>query len=321
MINSWKTASCFIGSLFLLCACSTTLEIDQFRNTPGAQSLHRIDIPHVPFFPQERYQCGPAALAMLLNWSGQSVTPEELKPQVYVPEREGSFQLELVTATRTYNRIPYVLKPEWQSLISEIEAGNPVLVLQNLGLSWLPRWHYAVVKGVDLANNELILHSGTRENYIVNLQTFERTWQRSGKWAMVVLAADRVPASADALSYIKTVSYFEKLGKADVALQAYESAATQWPDEIVTSMALGNAYYQLQRMTEARIMYERALEIDTDYGPARNNLAQVLLETGFLEDAHYHAQLAVKSGGAHAGQFQQTLRQIENARQAKSNKQ
>ena len=26
-----------------------------------------------------------------------------------------------------------------------------LLVLQNLGLSWLPRWHYAVVVGYDLA--------------------------------------------------------------------------------------------------------------------------------------------------------------------------
>jgi len=317
MINSWKTVSCFIGSLFLLGACSTTLEIDQFRNTPNVQSLPRIDISDVPFYPQEEYQCGPAALAMLLNWSGQAVTPEELKSKVYVPERKGSFQLELVTATRTYDRIPYELKPRWQSLIAELEAGNPVLVLQNLGLSWLPRWHYAVVKGVDLESNELILHSGTKENYIVSLNTFERTWQRSGKWAMVVLTADRVPASADALSYIKTVSYFEKQGKLQIALQAYESAVTQWPNEIVAQMALGNAYYQLGRLSEARTMYEQALAIDAEYGPARNNLAQVLLETGFLDDAYFHAQKAVQTGGALASQYQQTLRQIERE-QAKS---
>lgn len=295
-------------------ACSATLEIDQLRNSPDLQSRQRIEIPNVPFFAQERYQCGPAALAMLLNWSGQSVTPDELKPKIYVPERKGSFQLELVTATRSYKRIPYELRSGWQSLIAEIEAGNPVLVLQNLGLSWFPNWHYAVVKGIDLVNNEIILHSGTNENYIVNLQTFERTWQRANKWAMVAVAANRVPASADALSYVKSVSYFEKQGEINTALQAYESAVTRWPNEIVVRMALGNVYYQLGRLTDARAMYESAIAIDADYAPARNNLAQVLLETGFLEDAHFQAQMAVRSGGVHASQFQQTLRQIEQER-------
>lgn len=289
------------------------LEIDQLRNSSSIQSHHRTDIPDVPFFAQERYQCGPAALAMLLNWSGQTVSPEELKSRVYVPERKGSFQLELVTATRSYQRIPYELKSGWQSLIAEIEAGNPVLVFQNLGLSWFPRWHYAVVKGIDLANNEIILHSGTNENYTVNLQTFERTWQRTDKWAMVVLPANRVPASADALSYVKSVAYFEKQGEINTALQAYESAVVRWPNEIVVRMALGNVYYQLGRLADARVMYESVITIDAEYAPARNNLAQVLLETGYLEDALFHAQMAVRSGGVHASQFQQTLRQIEQA--------
>ena len=70
MINYWKTASWTIGSLFLLAACSTTLEIDQLRNSPATYSQQRVEIPDVPFFAQEQYQCGPAALAMLLSWTG-----------------------------------------------------------------------------------------------------------------------------------------------------------------------------------------------------------------------------------------------------------
>jgi len=310
MIIYRKTASWLIGSLFLLSACSTTLEVDQLRNAPQAQSRQRIEIPDVPFFAQERYQCGPAALAMLLNWSGQPVTPEELKSRVYVPQRKGSFQLEIVAATRAYQRIPYVLTAGWQSLLAEIESGNPVLVLQNLGLNWFPNWHYAVVKGVDIASNEIILHSGTTENYVTSLRTFERTWQRADKWAMVVLPADRVPASADALSYLKTVSYFENQGELDV-VQAYQTAIVRWPTEVVLLVALGNVYYQRRQVADARSMYEKAVNVDGEYAPARNNLAQVLLESGELEDARIHAQIAVQSGGIHASQYQQTLQQIE----------
>lgn len=311
MTSNPKTASWYIGSLFLLSACSTTLEIDQLRNSPDAQTHLRSEIPDVPFFAQERYQCGPAALAMVLNWADQSVTPEELKAKVYIPERKGSFQLEMVAATRTYQRIPYVLTAGWQSLLAEVEAGNPVLVLQNLGLSWFPNWHYAVVKGIDIASNEIILHSGTTENYITSLRTFERTWQRANKWAMVALPADRVPASADALSYVKTVSYFENQGELDVAMQAYRAAIVRWPTEVVLLVALGNVYYQRGLLADARSMYETAVNVDGEYAPARNNLAQVLLESGELEDARVHAQIAVQSGGIHASQYQQTLQQIE----------
>ncbi|MCI0505470.1 MAG: PA2778 family cysteine peptidase [Gammaproteobacteria bacterium] len=305
-----KAASWCIGSLFLLCACGT-LEIDRIRATPEAQSGQWFVIDSVPFFAQQDYQCGPAALAMLLNWSGHSITPEEITPLVYVPGRKGSFQIEMLAAARSYNRIPYELARGWAALIAEIEAGNPVLVLQNLGLDWFPKWHFAVVTGIDMANNEIILHSGIHKNHVTGLQTFERTWQRANKWAMVVMTANRIPASADALSYVKTVSYFEQPGRLEIALQAYQSAAKKWPTQTVVLMGLGNVYYQLGQLEEARQQYERALEINGDYAPARNNLAQILLETGHLEDALYHARIAVRIGGVHAGQFRETLEQIE----------
>jgi len=316
-----KAASSTIGSLFLfslLSACSSTLEIDQIRESSSASSYPRVEIENVPFFAQQEYQCGPAALAMVINWSGVAVTPEQIKPLVYVPERQGSFQVELIAATRSYNRIPYVLKPDWQSLIAEIEAGNPVLVFQNLGMDWFPNWHYAVVKGVDMVSNEIMLNSGTRENYVVSLETFERTWQRTNKWAMVVMHSDNIPASADALSYLKAISAFEKKGKLDIALQAYKASVNQWPTELIAIMGLGNVYYQLDQLEDAKLAYERAISIMAEYAPAHNNLAQVLLDIGQLDDAYFHAQIAVRTGGTHVKNYRETLKLIEQRRRVSS---
>jgi len=36
----------------------------------------RTELREVPFFPQEEFQCGPAALATVLAASGVKVTPE-----------------------------------------------------------------------------------------------------------------------------------------------------------------------------------------------------------------------------------------------------
>ena len=50
----------------------------------------------VPFYPQTAYQCGPATLAMALTYRGLSITPEELRSQVYTPDLKGSLQMDIV---------------------------------------------------------------------------------------------------------------------------------------------------------------------------------------------------------------------------------
>ena len=55
----------------------------------------------------------------------------------------------MVAAARSRIRGAF-LKGGIHSVLPEIAAGNPVLVLQNAGWSWLPVWHYAVVIGYDL---------------------------------------------------------------------------------------------------------------------------------------------------------------------------
>ena len=102
----------------------------------------RVELTETPFFPQEEHQCGPAALATVLNYHQLAVTPAELTPQVYLPEREGSLQIELVAAARRYGMLAYPLRGNLSDLMTEVAAGNPVLVLQNLAFGWLPKWHY-----------------------------------------------------------------------------------------------------------------------------------------------------------------------------------
>src|SRR5690606_15890104 len=66
-----------------------------------ALPLHSpILLDNVPFFAQDEYQCGPAALATVLVADGVEVTPEELVDQVYVPARQGSLQIEMLAAPR-----------------------------------------------------------------------------------------------------------------------------------------------------------------------------------------------------------------------------
>ena len=91
----------------------------------------------VPFCAQTGYQCGSAALAMVLQYSGVPATARELQAAVYTPGRKGSLQSGIVTAARRHGRLAYPIQG-LDCLLREVAAGNPVIVLQNLGLQWIP---------------------------------------------------------------------------------------------------------------------------------------------------------------------------------------
>ncbi|NOZ54996.1 MAG: PA2778 family cysteine peptidase [Gammaproteobacteria bacterium] len=294
-------------------ACTATLEINALRKTHPSFNAE-INGPAVPFFAQRDYQCGPAALAMVLAWSGIDVSPDELVPLVYLPQRQGSLQLEIVSASRQFDRIPHILTPSFSSLIAELQVGHPVIVLQNLGLSWYPNWHYAVVIGIDLSTNSIFLHSGTTERYVVNLETFERTWARSEKWALVVLPPEKLPATARVAEYMKSVAYFDRNEKLHIAEQAYKAALKRWPHDIMANMALANFYYNSKNLNAAKLLYQAVIAHRPEYSPAHNNLAQVFFEQSNIDKALLHAKQAVNLGGSFVDKYRETLQEIMTSR-------
>lgn len=197
----------------------------------------------VPFHPQTEYQCGPAALAGVLGASGVPVTPENLAPQVYLPGRHGSLQVELLGATRRAGRIPYPLVKTPEALFAELQAGRPVLVLQNLLTRSVPKWHYAVVVGADAQRNHVHLNSGGKRNVEMSAPKFMRTWDWGGRWAMVALKPGELPADAEPAAFLTAVADFEAVAGTVAARPAYEAARQRWPEEPRVYLALGNQAY------------------------------------------------------------------------------
>ncbi|HKQ29828.1 MAG TPA: PA2778 family cysteine peptidase, partial [Burkholderiales bacterium] len=271
-----------------------------------------IELDDVPFFPQEEFQCGPAALATVLEWSGLPITPEQLAPQLYVPQRRGSFQLELLATARRHGRIPYVLQPQIESLAAEIASGNPVLVLQNLGLSFAPTWHYAVAVGLDLGSGEIVLRSGRERRHVTTLATFERTWRRADYWAIVIIPPEELPFTAEEIPYLQSVAAVETTGAKDVAAQAYAAALRRWPQSLSALIGLGNARYALGNLNGAEEMFRRAVKLHPSSAAAYNNLAQTLADRGLYADAETAARkaLALAADGPLSAISQQTLDEI-----------
>ncbi|MGM0564315.1 MAG: PA2778 family cysteine peptidase [Pseudomonadota bacterium] len=275
-----------------------------------------VELTDTPFFAQSQYQCGPAALATVLGASGVKVTPEALKDQVYLPERRGSLQVEMVAATRRHDRIPYVLKPDFNDLLAEVSDGTPVLVMQNLGLRILPRWHYAVVIGYDTASDSLMLRSGTQRRLTMNRIRFQATWARADNWAMVAALPDRPSTTAEPISWLRAARDFEDLGEPELALQAYKAATIRWPLEPLTWQVLANGYFASGDLVAAESALRRSLELSPS-ATAYNNLAHVLYKRGRLKEAK--AELSRAEAMAEPGELNEVLAHTRAAIDDKDN--
>jgi hypothetical protein len=304
-----------LAAVAVLAACATP-QSDALRaqRPPGAAlgiaGVHEID--DVPFFAQERDHCGPATLAMALSASGLTRAPESIDATVFVPGRRGSLAPEMLAAARRQGRLAVLLPPDLASVLREVDAGNPVIVLQNLGLSFYPVWHYALVIGYDIGKDQVVMHSGPQPRMHMSLELFEHTWTRGGSWAMVAVPPSKLPVtpSSDAL-----VAAAAALERADVAAAhaAYLALSQNTPHNFGAWMGLGNSAFAMGDTAGAVAAFTRASELQPENADSWNNLASALLAQGAKREARAAIDRALALGGAHREIYERTAAEIEQA--------
>ena len=268
----------------------------------------RVELTTVPFFPQVEYQCGPAALAIVLANSGIKVTPDDLVSQVYIPERKGSLQIEMMAAARRHGLVSYQLAPRFEDVLREVAAGTPVIVLQNLG--FIDGWHYAVAVGYDYERGELILRSGETERKVLRFPVHEMVWKRSGYWSMVAVPPDRIPVTADEGRWLSSIAALERAGGPKHAREAYRAFLKRWPHNTGAAIGLANAHHALGELKEAESVLREAARREPDSVIVLNNLAQTLSDQGRDEEALPLIERAAAAGGPFAGAVEQTRQTV-----------
>lgn len=292
-----SSAAIFLFAIFLfLSACSAPQTRDLLsQRQPNERQQHLLD---VPFYPQTQYQCGPAALAGLLQYYGVDTRPEKLEPLVYLPERQGSLQLEMKAAVRRHGLIAYPVTAEkgqaMSRLLAALDEHYPVLVLQNLGIDTLPQWHYAVVAGYDLDSRQIILNSGIDQNYRLGMSRFEHTWRRSGYWGLLASPPEEIPNLADPLEWNRAALESEQTDQVLVAFNAYQAALQRWPGNELALLGSGNTAYALHRFNlSAESFYQLSIINGEQAATGWNNLAYALLSLQCLQEARQAAAQAL----------------------------
>jgi len=297
--------------VILLAGCTapqTRLVLEQAAALPK-----RATVVDVPFYPQEAYYCGPAALAMMLTWAGIPSEQSVIATQIYTPGRQGTLPQDVLAGARRNGALAVEIN-SISDILTELSAGNPVMVFQNLGLQLLPQWHFAVAVGYDLTNETLVLHSGSDPQRISNLNAFEKTWQRAGYWAITVTAPNHLPATTSEITALKAAAGLERAAHYPAAIAAFHAITQRWPESIIARMGTGNTEYKRGGYAEAAAAFRAATQIDHSYAAAWNNLANTLAAQGIKNEAVDAARKAVSLDPTNSV-YQSTLRTITQLQQ------
>lgn len=263
----------------------------------------------VPFHGQRDYQCGPASLAMVLEHQGVETDVDTLIPQVFLPGREGSVQPEMLAAVRRHGRIPFPIDNRFEALLQEIDAGHPVVVLQNLSLPAWPLWHYAVAIGFDLDARELILHSGEEAGRRESFRRFDATWARSDRWAFVALPPGELPLGTTASDAMRAIADFERV-QPDAALPAWAALTERFPNNGMVHFARGNALHASGDAPGAIAAFEAAVTQDPELSAAWLNLGLLLSQQQRPDDARRALQHAAERPGPWQARARDALRRL-----------
>ena len=254
---------------FLISCGSRPLQSDKVlsdRSWPVRQH----EIKDVPYVKQTTNHCGPAALSMVMQYWGDSADMSDLVTKTYTAQSRGSYQADMISAAR---RRGYMAVPieGMHALIAEVKAGHPVIVFENLGLSWYPQWHYAVVYGFDLNRQRLLMHSGPKQAMTENIADFERSWMLGNYWGLVVLRPGELAVTGSEFQNSTAAAALENLRFYEAAERSYEAVLQRWPRSLVALMGMGNLMYRQGRLSRALDYFEEAAYVHPGSVAAQHN--------------------------------------------------
>lgn len=250
---------------------------------PAPPAGEAVQLANVPAFAQDDLQCGPAALASLLTASGVATTPETLTPDLFIPARKGSLQVELAAQARQRERVPLMLERSETALLAALRDGQPVLVLLNLGVRSFPIWHYAALTGYDPVAG-YTLNAGKAKPETMARGGFLRRWNWAERWAITLHRADQPPQYASAAQWIAAAAPLQRSHPATAEL-AYRTAVQRWPDAALAWAALGEARFAAGDSAAAVSHLAKAATLAPEDAAIANNLASAHLARGCVNAA------------------------------------
>ena len=141
-------------------------------------------IAGVPFLPQEEDSCGPSSLAMVLRFLGKKVDTSEIIRETRTEGLKGTLITDLTTAARRRGVAAEIADLDLQRLRERIVAGDPVILLVDLGIWAWSRPHFLVAYG--WTPEGVVAHSGREQGKVIPFSTLDAQWAKMGRLAITI---------------------------------------------------------------------------------------------------------------------------------------
>ncbi|MDA8229970.1 MAG: PA2778 family cysteine peptidase [Magnetospirillum sp.] len=227
----------------------------------------------VPFYAQNGFRCGPAAMATMLAWSGVTAEPATLEGRFYNAPKDP--RTILVDTAQRFGRLAYPVSGT-RAMHAELAAGHPVLILENLGVAGEPLWNCAVAVGYRDGGAVFLINGGDQPARPMSRGLLDRLWSDTERWGLVVLRPGEMPATARERPMVEAANGLARVGHHWEAVVSYDTVLSRWPSDADALLGLGASLYLLGDTRGAADAYRSAAKVAADPAPAEEALAHLL---------------------------------------------
>ncbi|HKS15368.1 MAG TPA: peptidase C39 family protein [Pseudomonas sp.] len=207
----------------LLAACLVAASLAGCASQPSSslQGLpQRVELGSVPFYRGNANHSGAMALAALLSQQGVQITPGLLDKPLNLPQGAEALQTGIPTAAREYGMMVYPLESRLDALLTQVAAGNPVLLRYQEGSAFWSEPRYALLVGYDRYKSRVLLRAGMNRRQPMDFADFNAAWAKEGSWAVLVQPPRRLPAQVDRQRWLQAAQELSGAGQELAARQA-----------------------------------------------------------------------------------------------------
>jgi tetratricopeptide (TPR) repeat protein len=226
---------------------------------------------------QDRNYCGPATLAMLMNyWSKEKkYNQHEVAEAIYDEKTKIAYNSDMVFFPNQEGLTAYSFNSTMEELKKLIDSGIPVIVFQK-PVKQIKKGHYRVVFGYDEEKKAFVLHDPMLgPNRGIRYKDFQELWNfgdnaNMQNWTLAIFPENKQSLFPDlkcsyifhinmATAYYKKQKYDESIAEWEQAIEKSRNEPTPYPYYCLAQLLL-----DLDKPDEALIYAQKAVEIDNN---------------------------------------------------------
>jgi len=143
-------------------------------------------IENVPFVKQKDKFCGPAAMASVMQFYGQSIDQDEIGQKIYIAELNGALISDMENFARQNGYAVESSNGDLGSLKSAIDNQVPVILLVDKGKWKVSIPHYYVAYGYNDEKRAILLHTGFESEQELSFEKLEGEWKKMNRLMLVI---------------------------------------------------------------------------------------------------------------------------------------